>query len=106
MKDKAKMLDELSAANNAIGEAMRAVTMGDESRLADNLSIAKERIGTVQHAIDLGEYARRAAPRMDAIESLSKKIDFSSSVWHDTPEGSRYRRLMDEQSADEMALGL
>jgi hypothetical protein len=52
------------------------------------------------------EYNARAKPRLEAIDQLSKKIDFSTDLWKWTPEGERYQRLMNEQGADEIAAGL
>ncbi len=52
------------------------------------------------------EYERRAIPRLEAIDRLSVKIDFSSWSWEHTPEGERYKKLMAEQNQDEVDAGL
>lgn len=52
------------------------------------------------------DYKARAIPRLAAIDALSAKIDFSSFAWENTPEGERWKRLMDAQIRDEVAAGL
>lgn len=60
----------------------------------------------IKPTLSIEEYERRAKPRLEALDLLATKIDFSSDLWKYTPEGRRYQRLMDEQGADEVAAGL
>lgn len=60
----------------------------------------------IANTLSLDEYNRRAIPRLEAIDRLAEKIDFSTGAWRWTPEGERYQRLMNEQGADEVAAGL
>lgn len=52
------------------------------------------------------EYKRRAIPRLEAIDRLAAKINFSSWNWEKSPEGERYKQLMAEQNQDEVDAGL
>lgn len=52
------------------------------------------------------EYNARAIPRLEAIDRLSKKIDFGSPSWRYTSEGKRWLDLMEAQGRDEVAAGL
>jgi len=56
--------------------------------------------------LSMEEYLRRAKPRMERIERLTQAIDFGDMMWRHTPNGVTWRRLMDEQSQDEIAAGL
>lgn len=56
--------------------------------------------------MSMDEYNARAIPRLEAIDRLSKRINFGSMVWQYTREGERWQRLIDEQGADEVAAGL
>lgn len=60
----------------------------------------------VKPALSMEEYQRRATPRLESLDRLAAKIDFSTDAWKWTPEGERYERLMREQGADEVAAGL
>jgi hypothetical protein len=60
----------------------------------------------VAPTLDMQTYQARALPRLAAIDALSARIDFSSFGWQHTPEGERWKRLMDEQGRDEVAAGL
>lgn len=59
----------------------------------------------IKPSLSIEEYLSRAVPRLAAIDWLAKKIDFSIT-WELTPEGERYKQLMNEQMADEAAAGL
>lgn len=59
-----------------------------------------------QTTVTMGEYTARALPRLDAIEALAAKIDFSDIGWQLTQQGDRYLRLMGEQALDEQKAGL
>jgi hypothetical protein len=61
---------------------------------------------TIPPKLSKEEYGRRAIPRLEAIDILAAKIDFSSGSWQYTPEGERYKRLMAEQNQDEVDAGL
>lgn len=59
----------------------------------------------IKPSLSTEEYLSRAVPRLAEIDRLARKIDFSLP-WAWTPEGERYKRLMNEQMADEAAAGL
>lgn len=60
----------------------------------------------IQPSLGLDDYNARAIPRLAAIDRLTERIDFSRHDWRHTPEGERWKRLMDEQGRDELAAGL
>lgn len=61
---------------------------------------------TLGPTMPLEDYNARALPRLEAIDRLSEKIDFSSFAWRNTPDGQRWLKLMAQQGADEAAAGL
>lgn len=48
----------------------------------------------------VAEYEARAVPRLARIDLLSKRIDFESLSWRNTPDGQLWQRLMDQQGRD------
>ena len=56
--------------------------------------------------LSMEEYEARAIPRLEAIDRLAEKINFSDWSWKYTMEGERYEQLMKAQAVDEEAAGL
>lgn len=67
---------------------------------------ARETLKTDPDYLDAEEYQRRALPRLEAIDRLAARIDFSTYAWRHTPDGERYSALMNEQAQDEWRAGL
>ena len=52
------------------------------------------------------EYEARAKPRLEEMDRLAEKIDFSDYFWKETNDGKLWNHLLNEQLADEFYAGL
>jgi hypothetical protein len=52
------------------------------------------------------DFTARAGPRLEALDRLSARIEFSRHGWEYTDDGARWKHLMDDQGRDEAAAGL
>ena len=57
-------------------------------------------------ASDIEDYNKRATARFQQMDALERHIDFNQVGWSQTDAGIKWQRLMNEQGADEMRMGL
>jgi hypothetical protein len=57
-------------------------------------------------ASDIEDYNKRATARFQQMDALERHIDFNQVGWNQTDAGIKWQRLMNEQGADEMSMGL
>jgi hypothetical protein len=57
-------------------------------------------------ASDIEDYSKRATARFQQMDALERHIDFNQVGWSQTDAGIKWQRLMNEQGADEIRMGL
>lgn len=65
---------------------------------------------TDRETLSIEEYTARAVPRLARLDAIAERCAFGKWEFQCTPEERRYReihqRLLDDQTADEVAAGL